>query len=153
MRILFMTLALLAAFIMGGCASGANRLGGLESFMGAGFPEASMATVADHLAESLAEFYPPGHTSLYLKQTGHQGDTLGSVLESALRARGFTVTAEPTAKALTVAYVLDRLDSETWYTRLTVSSGLTLARTYRQVGQSLEPVATTKTERSANGHK
>ena len=106
--------------LVSGCALNSGRPGQFNSFLAGGCPAASISLVADQLAGSLAESYPPGHTSIYLKQTGVPLDNLGPAFEQALRSRGFTLVSEPSAKALTVTYVLDRLDDSTWYTRLTV---------------------------------
>lgn len=147
---------LVVALIMGlavfsGCAASSGKTGRLNSFLGGGYPPSAVSLVADDLADALAGVFPPGHTSFHLKHTGTQSDPLGSALEQALRSRGFSINAESGSKALTVAYVLDRVDEETWYSRLSVSSGLTITRTYSQSGDTLVMMATTKTDHSGGG--
>lgn len=149
--IVCLVLVLLAGSV-NGCAANAGRAGHLNSFLAGGCPPAAVAQVADDLAASLAEIYPPGHTSLYLKQTGGRHDTLGPAFDQALRSRGFVLAAAPSAKSLTVAYILDRVDETTWYSRLSLSSGLTIARTYQQNGETLEMMAATRTEAAGGAH-
>lgn len=136
-------LSILVALVVSGCAGG-GKSGSLKSFLAKNVPSASFLPVAEDLAEALAVSYPPGRTSIYLKQS-EEGDKLGPALETSLRKRGFTLAAETGPKILTAAYVLDRLDDGLWYSKLTVSSGLIIARIYRENGQNLEPDAATKT--------
>jgi hypothetical protein len=112
--------------------------------------------VAEHLAETLAAAYPPGHTALFIEGSGSKHDELGPAIESSLRARGFTIMPDNGAPALTLAYVLDRLDDEIWYSRITLSDGLLLTRTWHLMGGSLEmEAATSRNERkqqTESGH-
>lgn len=118
-----------------GCA--ARSFKPSNSFQAEGCPPAGIEVVANHLAGELAGLYPPGHTTLYLHQSADPKDTLGLAFDQALRSRGFIMAAEPRGQALTLAYVLDRIDQETWYTKLTISNGLTLTRTYQAQGDTL----------------
>ena len=153
LRLMMLCLALAVLIgVVSGCAANAGRAGGLNSFLAGGCPAAAVSQVADDLAASLAEVYPPGHTSLYLKQIGGHNDTLGPAFDQALRSRGFVMATEPGSRALTVAYVLDRVDEATWYSRLSLSSGLIIARTYRQNGEALEMMAATRTEPAGGAH-
>lgn len=137
-------LIMVVAFITG-CAGGYGRAGKLNSFLAGGCPASAVSMVADDLASRLAESYPPGHTRIHLKQTGSHSDALGTAFEQALRSRGFAISAESGPKVLTVAYVMDRIDEATWYSRLSVSTGLIISRTYVQKGETLEMMAATKT--------
>ena len=141
----FILMALVLSSVVG-CASRAHRLG--SSFWPEEFPAAAVPTVADHLADLMVANYPPGYTVLFLALSDNPKDELGPALETALRSRGFTLAPEKGGAALSIHYVLDRLDDETWYSRLTVSDGLSLTRTWRWAGDSLLMEAATKTGRT-----
>jgi len=113
-----------------------------------GHPELAEGRLAEDLAAALADFYPPGHTRVHLKPSDPRGqdlEGLGQALEQALRARGFVLQPVPGPGYPTVAFILDRLDAETWYTSLMVSDGLTLSRTWSWSGTALEAWAVTRT--------
>jgi hypothetical protein len=143
-----LTAALLMA-LAGGCA-GSKRL--KDSFWPENFPAEAVAAVSEHLADLMAANYPPGYTNFYLAQTGDTKDELGPALETALRSRGFTLAPEKGGQALTVSYILDRVDDVTWYSRLSVSDGLSLTRTWSWswAGDSLVMEAATRTGRLEN---
>jgi hypothetical protein len=136
-----------------GCSFRSGRFLAGNSYLGEEYPANSINTVAEHLAETLAASYPPGYTALFLKQSGGREDVLGPALESALRSRGFTLLPEPGEQTLTLVYVLDRLDEVFWYSKLTVSDGLALTRTWRAAGDDLEmEAATIRSERTEAGN-
>jgi hypothetical protein len=149
-----MLIALMLVGMAGGCSLRSVAQG--NSYLGEEYPVASINTVAEHLAETLAAAYPPGHTVLFIEEIGNKHDELGPALESSLRARGFTILPDNSSPALTLAYVLDRLDDEIWYSRISLSDGLLLTRTWHLIGDSLEmEAATSRNERkqqTENGH-
>jgi uncharacterized lipoprotein YajG len=144
---------LLAVGLFTGCA--ARPFKPSNSFQAEGCPTAAIEVVANHLSDELAALYPPGHTTLYLHQSVDPKDTLGPAFDQALRSRGFIMAAEPRGQALTLAYVLDQIDPETWYTKLTISNGLTLTRTYQARSDSfqVEGGARTNTTEPVDGQK
>jgi hypothetical protein len=91
------------------------------------------------MADSLSDIFPPGHTTLFIEAASPDSgeNALGAAFDQYLRARGFVIAPEPSEQALTVAYALDQVDEKTWYTRLSVSDGLVLARTYLLTGEKL----------------
>ncbi|MDL2260606.1 hypothetical protein LJB99_07060 [Deltaproteobacteria bacterium OttesenSCG-928-K17] len=94
------------------------------------------------MADSLIEYFPPGHTSVFLNMAA-EPDDFGPAFDSALRSRGFVIASEPSDQALTISYTLDQVDEITWYTRLSVSGGLVITRTYALIdGQLTEGAAT-----------
>jgi len=139
-------LCVLLLIALAGCGP---RLNLSESFLAEDRPAGSAAVVAEDLARTLAAVYPPGHTTLFLSQTGAPHDELGPALETALRVRGFTLApaAESAAScaALTVTYVLDRLNENIWFAKLTVSDGLIETRVYQSGDGGLEPQAAART--------
>ena len=141
-------LLLICLLSIAGCASRSHRMS--ESYWPEEFPGEAVMTVAEHLADVMAANYPPGYTSFFLAQTENPKDELAPVLETALRSRGFTLAPEKNGASLTMSYVLDRADDETWYSRLAVSDGLSLTRTWRWTGDSLVMEAATKTGRTEN---
>lgn len=144
---------ILSLGMAGGCSSRSGRFLAGNSYLAEEYPANALATVAEHLAETLAASYPPGYTALFLQQNGGQQDELGSAIESALRSRGFTLMPEKDDHALPLVYVLDRLDEETWYSQLAVSDGLVLTRTWRLTGDNLEmEAATIRSGQTENGH-
>lgn len=152
----FATLALIVSLmVVSGCASKAVKP--FSSYQVADFPVSGIEVIATHLSNELAVIFPPGHTTFFIHQTDspeegilHLGH-LGKTFEQALRSRGFLVEATATEKAFAVSYVLDMIDPNTCYTRLTVSNGLTLTRTYQINGDTLEIVGGTRT--SLEGQK
>lgn len=144
---------ILSLGMAGGCSSRSGRFLDGNSYLGEEYPVNSINTVAEHLAETLAASYPPGYTTLFLQRSDGQQDELGLAIESALRSRGFTLMPEKDDQALILVYVLDRLDEETWYSRLTVSDGLVLTRTWRLAGDNLEmEAATIRSGQTENDH-
>ena len=139
-------LLLVSLVMVGGCASRSHRLG--ASYCSEEFPAEAVSVVAEHLADIMVANYPPGYTSFFLAQTDNPKDELASVLEAALRSRGFALAAEKNGQVLTINYVLDRADDEVWYSRLSVSDGLSLTRTWRWTGDSLVMEAATRIGRT-----
>lgn len=133
-------LAMLA--VMTGCAFRSGRIGAGNSYLAEGYPAQALNTVAEHLADTLSSIYPPGHTTFHLQQSQNLNE-LSPAIETALRSRGFTLMPDKDDQALTLVYVLDRVDEETWYSRLTISDGLVLTRTWRLTGDELEMEAAT----------
>ena len=152
-RFTALVLLALAFSLLTGCA--ARTFKPSNSFQAEGCPPAGIEVVANHLSDELAGLYPPGHTTLYLHQSADPKDTLGPAFDQALRSRGFIMAAELRGQALTLAYVLDRIDQETWYTKLTISNGLTLTRTYQTKGDSfvIEGGARTNIMEPVDGQK
>lgn len=122
-----LSLLLILALIMGGCAHGRAGLG--HSYVASGFSDEQASVVADDLADLLAGRFPPGRTSFHLKIAAPH-DGLGQKLDSAFRSRGFSLSDEDSADAPVVAYILDQLDEGHCYARLTVAGGPTLTRAY-----------------------
>lgn len=152
-RNMLLPLVLSLAFLSA-CAGGHSRAGVLNSFVAADYPASAETLVAADLAAGLAEVYPPGRTNLHLKSAGAKLDPFGETLENALRTRGFTLLPEASSKGATVAYVFDRLDKTSWYSRVSLSDGLIMTRVYRQAGDTLEAAAATRTGlEDANGPK
>ena len=119
---------ILALMVSGGCA-GSRGQGHMFSFVADKFPADQALTLAERMADSLSEIFPPGHTTLFIQPT-KKTESLGAAFEEALRSRGFVIVPEPTDQALAVAYALDQIDEQTWYTRLAMSGGLVITRTY-----------------------
>jgi len=121
---------LLVPFLfLSGCA---GKTG--ESYVGA-LPDApAVSRIAEDAVSRLADFYPPGHTSLQLMAPA-QGDAFSADFERGLRAKGFTLSPTGTVK---VSWVLDELKSEqSWYLRLRIKDGAvtrTLSRAYNVQG-------------------
>lgn len=123
-----------------------------KSFLAEERPIGAATAVAEDLAQSLAAVYPPGHTTLFLSQTGLPQDELGPALETALRALGFALAPEAGGEAQTVTYVLDQVDDSTWYSKLSVSDGLTIARTYQAAQDQWAAAAATRTGPKESDH-
>ena len=140
------TFRLCALFFLILIAAGCGpRLRLSESFLTDDRPAGSAAVVAEDLAQTLAIDYPPGHTTIFLNQTGAQNDELGPALETALRTHGFVLAPEAGSPALTVAYVLDRFNESLWFAKMTVSDGLIESRVYHLGDGGLEAQALTRT--------
>ena len=139
------TVILCAAMLtaMAGCASRSGRFAAGSSYLAEEYPAQALTTVAEHLADTISSIYPPGHTTFFLNQSHNPNDELGPAIETALRARGFTLAPEKDEQTLTLVYVLDRVDEESWYSRLTISDDLVLTRTWRLAGDDLEMEAAT----------
>jgi hypothetical protein len=116
-----------------------------ESFLTEDRPAGSAYVVAEYLARTLAAIYPPGHTSIFVSQTGDPQDELGPALENALRVRGFVLLPEAVDPALTVTYVLDRFNENAWFAKMTVSDGLVETRVYHSGEGGLEAQAAVRT--------
>ena len=116
-----------------------------ESFMTEERPAGSAYVVAEDLARTLAAVYPPGHTAIFLSQTGAPHDELGPALEAALRVRGFTLATEAGGPGLIVTYVLDRFNDKSWFVKLAVSDGFTETRVYQPSEGGLEAQAAART--------
>ncbi len=147
-------LCVLCVSVAGGCSlHSAPALTG-NSYLAEKYPAGSITAVAEHLADTLAASYPPGHTALFIEGSGNELDALGPALEAALRAKGFTMTPDAEdGKALALVYVLDRLGEESWYSHLTLSDGLSVARTWRVSGDKLEMEgAAIRNARTEGGH-
>jgi hypothetical protein len=152
LRCFIVTVLALSLFILPGCASRAYKSGAFNSYASEDCPAFAAPLMADHLAGILAAHYPPGHSSLFLKLTGHEKDSFGPALETALRSLGFVMAAENGGQAVTLAYILDRLDEDHWYVRLSLADGLGLAQTYRVTGDDLEIMAVTRTGLIGSAH-
>ena len=153
MRNILMLMLIATLVTVGGCASRSGRLTTGSSYLGEAYPVNAINTVAEHLAETMTTIYPPGYTTFFLQPNASPQDELGSVIESALRARGFTLAPEQNDQAITLVYVLDRIDEETWYSRLAVSDGLVLTRTWHLTGDDLEmEAATIRGTQTESGH-
>lgn len=126
------------------CACSSGKTGAFKSYVASSFPASLEARIAEDLADELAGIYPPGHTSLHLALAG-TSDNLGQSLEQSLRVRGFSIADSPGSGVKTVAYVLDKIEDSYWYTRLTVSGGLVVTRTYSLSGDVLEAQASART--------
>ncbi|MDL2226466.1 hypothetical protein LJB86_02280 [Deltaproteobacteria bacterium OttesenSCG-928-M10] len=142
----------LSLFILPSCAFRSYKAGAFNSYVSEDCPASALPLMAEHLAGILAAHYPPGHTSLFLNLTGHEKDGFGPALETALRSRGFVISAEKNGQTVKLAYILDRLDEDHWYARLSLTDGLGLAQTYRVAGDDLEIMAVTKTGLNGSGH-
>jgi hypothetical protein len=130
-----LSLMLILALALGGCAHG--KAGLLNSYVASGFSAEQESLIAEDLAGLLAGKFPPGRTSFHLNIAGSR-DGLGQKLDDALRSRGFTLAAEVSGNAPTVAYVLDQLDEGHCYARLTVDGGPTFTRAYQVKDGRLE---------------
>lgn len=130
---------------------GQVRMGKPVSFVVKEYPLGAEGRLAADLTQALAEIYAPGHTVLYLQPVGREFEALGLAFDEALRARGFTLLPEPAPEAPTVTFVLDRLDEETWYTRLAVSEGWIVSRAYRWDGSGLTALEAARTRGGEDG--
>lgn len=138
-KFLALCVLILSLAVVGGCA---DRSGNMASFVTKTYPTDQASLLADRMADNLIEFFPPGHTSVFLNMAV-EPDDFGPTFDSALRSRGFVIASEPSDQALTLSYTLDQVDELTWYTRLSVSGGLVITRTYVLIdGQLTEGAAT-----------
>jgi len=122
------------------------------SFVAESYPADQASILADQMAGSLAEIFPPGHTTVFI-QPAKKTESLGAAFEEALRSRGFIIAPEPGNQALAIAYALDRLDDQTWYTRIAVSGGLVITRTYDLSGDQLTEGAATRMAGGDHGQR
>ena len=145
--------ALAAAWtvLSGGCGVLENILPGssdswrggaqMKSWVSKDFPEEFAQRIASDIVERLKSGYPPGQTSLHLTvhlSAGGDG-ALAQTVEDLLRASGFTILPEPSDKAVTVSWRVDRLDEGVWYLTVQLSSGYRFARAYTLDGSGLRP--------------
>jgi len=142
---------LLALMFSGGCAGNQGQ-GHMFSFVADSFPADQAATLAERMADSLSEIFPPGHTTVFIHPASGR-DSLGVTFDGALRSRGFIIAPEPSEQALAVAYALDRVDEQTWYTRIAVSGGLVITRTYDLSESQLTEGAATMRAGGDNGQR
>lgn len=139
----------LTLFAAGGCAA---RSGSMASFVTKNYPADQTTHLVDRLAGSLAEIFPPGHTSVFLNMAA-EPDDFGPAFDSSLRSRGFVIASEPSGQALAVSYILDQIDEQTWYTRLSVSGGLVITRTYVLIDGQLSEGAATRMAGGDHGQR
>ena len=139
----------LALVISGGCA---GSRGQMFSFVNDKFPADQAATLAEGMAGSLSEIFPPGHTTIFIQPTA-KADNLSVSFDQALRSRGFIIAPEPSDQALAVVYTLDQVDDHTWYTRIAVSGGLVITRAYDLSGSQLTEGAATMRAGGDNGQR
>jgi hypothetical protein len=100
----------------------------------------------------LAELYPPGHTTLYLLPAKKAENDFALAFEYSLRKKGFALSGEGSASALTVAYTLDCLDEKSaWYLQLRLSDGKVIARSYSAEGQPEAGLSRTTLEAVRSG--
>lgn len=119
-------------------ACGYRGLGG--SFVGSLPEKDGTAAIAEDAAQYLAHEYAPGHTTLFVltpEKDAH--NAFSAALDAALRVKGFTLTAESSGQAITLAYTLDVLkdeqgDESAWYLQLRLSDGRSVARSYAPDG-------------------
>jgi hypothetical protein len=113
----------------------------ISSYVSKDFPVSKSGQIAEDIVERLQSGYPPGRTSLYLTvYLSGQGDgPLAQAVEDLLRTKGFTILAEPRDEAVTVAWRIDKLDEQTWYLMVDLSSGYRFNRLYHFDGQSFSP--------------
>ena len=153
MRNILMLMLIAALATVCGCASRSGRLTTGSSYLGDAYPANAINTVAEYLAETLTAAYPPGYTTFFLQPSASLQDELAPAIDAALRVRGFTLASEQNDQAVTVVYVLDRIDEETWYSRLSVSDGLVITRTWHLTGDDLEmEAATVRRGQTESGH-
>jgi len=131
MRALFLSLTLaLAVAFTSGCA----MRGPVSSFCGPLPGESAVTVIAGDAVSTLADLYPPGHTTLRLLPAKGLENGFAVALEKGLRAKGFTLAPTDT-DGISVAYTLDKLDEKAaWYLQLRLSDGNTLARAYAADG-------------------
>jgi hypothetical protein len=133
--------------VMAGCGkikevfqSSRNR-SPLNSYISDEFPESQSGQIASDIVERLQSGYPPGQTSLYLTVylSGQGQGPVAQAVEDLLRTKGFTILNEPNDKAVTVAWRIDKLDDQTFYLMVNLSSGYRFTRLYSFDGQRLTP--------------
>lgn len=135
-RIIFITVSVVLLFGGAGCVHQHRGSGGLAlsayDGMSQDYPDDGRA-LADQAADTLAQKFPPGGTTLALVQT----DTyFGTDFESALRGRGFAVSAPatPESPGILVAYTLDIVQETTpsvCYLQVRTSDGVGFGTTRR----------------------
>ncbi len=142
--VLRIVLILNTIIFLSGCLAHSAKVG---SYVAGDYPAASVELVAEDMADALAAAYPPGRVSIFI---GGGESALGAAMDAALRSRGFTLAADELGANVTVTYVFDRLGGNMWYSRLSVSDGLTVTRTWRQSGENFIAEASAR-RGSANG--
>lgn len=121
----------LALVISSGCATSVRRTP-YNSFTAGGYPPAALETVVSDMAAQLAATYPPGRVSLFIGREDGLAEAFGTALEDKLRLKGFTMATDDLYANITVAYVFDRLDNVSWYSRLSASDGLLVTKVWRE---------------------
>ncbi len=100
--------------------------------------------IAEDAADFLAAKYPPGHTTLQIVPADKSANAFDNVFEARLRTLGFTVrSAAPTGPAgsaapdaLTLSYILDRIEADaSYYLQIRLSDGTAISRAYTATGQ------------------
>ena len=116
-------------------ASGCASRGPIGSFAGPLPETGAVSAIAVDAASTLTELYPPGHTSLHVLPTKKENG-FALALDNELRAKGFILAATDGGEAVSVAYILDRLEEKAaWYLQLRLSDGKAIARAYDAQGQ------------------
>jgi len=131
MKALLLSLCL-SVLLSFGCAS----RGSIGSFAGPLPEKNAVSAIAADAVSIISELYPPGHTSLHVLTAKDADNSFALALDNGLRARGFTLAAADGGEAVTVAYILDRLeDKSAWYLHLRFADGKATARAYDAQGQ------------------
>ena len=127
----------LALLVITCLASGCANKGVVGSYFGEISQQGVTAAIAEDAAGYLAGKYPPGHTTLCILPADKTANAFDSAFESRLRALGFTVRPVPAAPdALTVSYVLDRIEADaSYYLQIRLSDGAAISRAYTATGQ------------------
>ena len=132
-------LMILALSLLSGCALTKSRPAPEESWQSyngmTGISEEAMSSLADHTAQKVADRYPSGRTTLGLYYMPK--DEFGSMFETALRFKGFSIDSSTGADpdVLQTAYVMDSIRTEgteeqTGYLRLKFSDGYSIGHIY-----------------------
>lgn len=133
----------LVLVLLAGCSA---RGGG--SYVGELPQGGAVGAIAQDTSAWLAEEFPPGLTTLHLLTPKESQDFTG-LFEDSLRRKGFVVTQETSSDALVVAYVLDKLDDESWYLQLKIDGGKAVSRVYGADGSPLAGRSATPLEKGA----
>jgi len=131
----------LALLVLTCLASGCANKGFVGSFYGEIPQQGVTAAIAEDAADFLAAKYPPGHTTLQIVPADKSANAFDNVFEARLRTLGFTVRpsapaapAEP--DALTLSYILDRIEADaSYYLQIRLSDGAAISRAYTATGQ------------------
>ncbi len=128
----------LALLVISCLASGCANKGVVGSFFGE-IPQNTVSTaIAGDAADYLAGQYPPGHTVLQILPADKSANDFDTAFESRLRTLGFTVrpSAQTALDALTVSYILDRIEADdSYYLQIRLSDGKAISRAYTATGQ------------------
>ena len=129
--------ALLLCFMLAAC--GIKGLGG--SFVGTLPEDDATVAIANDAAAFLAEEYAPGHTKVFvLTPEKDAQNAFHMAFDNAMREKGFTMLADKSGDALTVAYTLDCLKDDdgkknaAWYLQIRLSDAQAFARSYTPSG-------------------